>query len=99
MLDDASAGAGAQPQQRCDLLKRHTKLNGIGVLVGEVEEDRVLLEPVGHGELVRKFIVALDGVTRGRLARDGRRETRLGYVLANALSFPLGIALAQTSFN
>ena len=99
MLDDAPASAGAQPQQGRYLLKRHAELDGVRVLVGEVEEDRVLLEPIGHGELVGELVVALDGITLGRLARDGRRDAWLGNVLADAQGLPIGIALTRTMFD
>lgn len=68
VLDEAATRTSAQPEQRRDLLEGHAQLDGVWIFVGEVKEDGVFLEAVGHGELVGELVVALDGVTLGRLA-------------------------------
>lgn len=87
----------AQPEQGRDLLEGHAQLDGVWVFVGEVKEDGVLLEAVGHGELVGELVVTLDGIALGRLARDGRRDAWFGNVLADAQRLPFGVALAKTA--
>ena len=97
VLDDAATRTSAQPEQRRDLLEGHAQLDGVWVFVGEVKEDGVFLEAVGHGELVGELVATLNGIALGRLARDGRRDARFGNVLADAQCLPFGVALTKTT--
>ena len=60
LVDHRAATAGAQPQQRSDAVERDVQLDSLSVEVGQLEELDVLLEALGHRELVGELVVALD---------------------------------------
>ena len=68
--------AGPQPEQRRDIVERQAQVDVVGVEVAQLEELDVLLEAVGHRELVSELVVTLDRLAVRRPAGDGRRHPR-----------------------
>ena len=91
--------ARPQPQQRRDAREGAVVADGDRRFVGQGEELGVLLEAVGHRELVGELVVALDRLAVRRLAGDRGLHARLGDVVADAPAAPTrhrrGAALAR----
>ena len=65
-------------------------------LVGQREKFGVFLEAFRHGELIDKFIIALNRLSFRRFPCDGGLYTWFGYVVTDAPLFPIRISGAKT---
>ena len=89
---DRPRRAGPQPEQRRDVVEGEPEVDVVRVEVAELEEGDVLLEALGHRELVGELVVALDRLAVRRPAGDRRGHPRPRDVLEDAERLPLRIA-------
>ena len=89
---DRSLAAGPEPQQRRDVVEREPEVDVVGVEVAKLQEGDVLLEALGHRELVGELVVAGDRLAVRRPARDRRGHPGSRDVLEDAERLPLSVA-------
>jgi len=83
--------AGPEPQHWRNIVEGESQIDVVRVEVPKPQERDVLVESLGHWELVRELVVARDRLAVRRLARDRRGHPGPCDVLEDAECLPLGV--------
>src|SRR5207302_2209476 len=96
VIDGRPLRPGSEPQERGQRFEAHPISDALRVLVREVEEGSVLVEPVQDWKLVSEPIFAFDRLPVRRPAGDCRSDTWLGQELADTSRLPFAVARSET---